>query len=1090
MSRTRRNARSHEPEQTAARQSGPQQGGVGNQAAAGQQEGGATGWFRRAGSWMGDKVGQASETVGRWADQTKQVAQDAWDVATSTSVGMEDGAIYIETDLDELSDFMSPETRAALALDRATADNRVRLAYTRSTGELVATSDEIALAGVQTDTVQSATVTLRGVRAVFTNQGGKVPGLNDNFSLLGYKDAVDNLQAVVTIADAEATEVSFTGPDGPTTVASVKLAGLTGTVGAEGGMPFSDAGTTEVDFALEHAVLEGLSVEGHTVASAELSGLSGGMSGANESAFLAADAVSISGAHSGDQQVMGESTLSGLRVDVDNKGGGLLGVDDQADHAKARVAVEAANVSQLDTADFDAASLSARDLSGDWDTTTGTGRASASTLGVSGLDTSWVDATRLQADNLSLGGDLRGEDGRRDLDLKMQRLHGDGLTIQPTSSESNSPGMGGMPLDWSADIGSADLTNSRGAGATVDHSQLRQASLGGNIDGQRSNFSAEIGHTELTGFSHATMTADQLATTNTSISANADQTQLTADHVQGSNINTESFRAGELNAYGGSATLQGPGASATLDRARIRDATIAGRMDVEEAQLNSLTARRDGTEASVSAASGEVRGVSDRQSDARLTQAAFTDASLGVDKTGVKGKLGHAEVSQARGFGATLSSGSVDGLGLTHTENSSRITASQLGVNGLAHGDTALASGSLSGISAQRSGGVDQLAVDRASATGLSHGTTSVAQLSAAGLSGRRDASGLRGGVDSATAQQVQVGQTASVATANLTGLAASHTDQATSASLSSGTLTDVDFATNGARGSLDSVGVQGAAAHRNAQGQLTAGAESLQARGLDASGTISGNGASGGLDMARLVETSAAQVQHADISGRATMPGGDLGVGGLRAARNTQIQAGVSVRNGQIQDRGTHARASKPIDGPLWTSVNGAYVKDGRLRTDVKGWADKDITSMVNDGLGVSGRRLPSTAAIGAGVANQMRSSSSSTDLSRIVDTDSVSVDGTAQLGDGVIDAGPGQVDLGRAQQAGDNRVDVQARDGSLEANIQRFLADSASWSSRTTSASTGQMSVDGASLDASADHWGLQADALDVNDLRTSTR
>jgi len=1093
MSRSHRSARNRSQGQDAIGQSNPQQGGVGNQAAQAQQDGGVMGWFRRAGSWMGDKVDQATETVGRWADQTKQVATDAWDVVTSTSVGMEDGSIYIETDLDELSDFMSPETRAALALDRATADNRVRLSYDRASGELVATSDEIALAGLQTDKVQAGAVVLRGVRAVFTNSGGKIPGLDENFSLLGYKDAADNLQAVVTIADAEATDVSFAGPNGQTEVASVKLTGLTGTVGAEGGMPFSDAGTTEVDFALEHAVLEGLSADGHTVASAEVSGLSGGMSGASESAFLAADTVAVSNVNSGDQQVMGQSTVNGLRVDVDNEGGGLLGVDGQADRARARVAVEAANVSQLDTADFDAAALSAHKLSGSWDTTTGTGNASARSLGVDGLDTSWVDATRLQADNVSLGGDLRGEDGRRDVDLDVGRLTGDGLSVAAPSGSSDNPGMGGKPLDWTADVDTVDLANTHAGGADIARTQLSQAGLRGAIDGDSSSFSADVRQTELTGFSHAAMSADRLATTNTSLVAGADRTDLSADHIQARNLNTESLRAGELQAFGGTAALGNGEATATLDRARMLDATIAGRVDVDEASLDKLDAHRGPSGSRVSAASGSITGVSDRQTDARLATAAFTGAGIGVDDNGVTANLASAQLTDAQGLGARLASGSVEGLALNHSDSASRLTATQAGVNGLTYGDTALQSGTLSGISAQRSGDVDQLGIDSATATGLSHGTTSVASLNAASLSGRRDADGMRGSIETASARQIQVGETASVATADLNGLAGLHNSTGTHATLGSGTLGDVDFATQAARGHVDTVSLQGAAANRDANGHIHAGAGGLQMRGLQASGHSTGQ-ASGGsdIDMARLVETSAAQVQHADLSASARLPGGDLGVAGLKAARNTQVQAGVSIRNGQIQDRGTHARFDKRIDGPLWTSVNGAYVRDGKLRADVNGWADKDVTGTVNESLGLRGRRLPSTAAIGAGVANQMRrpSTGSSTDMSRIVDMNSVRVDGTAQLGDGVIDAGMGRVDLARARQQGDNRVDIQAGNGNLEADIQRFLADSSSFSSGGTSASTGQMSVNGASLDANANGWGVNADALDIRDLRTSSR
>ncbi|MBO84888.1 MAG: hypothetical protein CL927_05990, partial [Deltaproteobacteria bacterium] len=481
MPRSRRTAPSQEQRRSTAPQSGSSAGGPGNQAAQGGRGGGALGWFRQAGAWVGDKVSGATEAVGDWATQTADFARDAVEAVSTTSVGMADGTVYIEVDLDELSDLMSADTRAALGLDRATADNRVRISFSRETGELVATSEQIALAGVDTATVKAGQVLLNGVRAVFTNAGGGMPGLGAEFSLLGYRDAADNLQAVVTVASASAVDVTFQGPDGPTSVASVALEGLAGTVGAQGGIPFAQAGTTEVDFALEHAVLEGLSANGHTVASAQVEQVTAGMSGAAETAFLAAESVSVAGVDG--KTSAGNAQLDGLRVDVDNRGGGLLGIDQTNDQARARVAVEAAAVSDLDTADFDAQSLSAAGFSSNFDTVAGSGSATIRQLGTEGLDTSWVDANRLSASDLSVDGLLTSEDGRRTAALSVGSVTGDGLAIDPVTDGRNAAAAGNQALDWSARLGTADLTNSSLGSATVARTQLAGANLSGAIDG-------------------------------------------------------------------------------------------------------------------------------------------------------------------------------------------------------------------------------------------------------------------------------------------------------------------------------------------------------------------------------------------------------------------------------------------------------------------------------------------------------------------------------------------------------------------------------------------------------------------------------
>ncbi len=1089
------------------------------------------GWFRDTGAWIGDKVQSATDTVGQWAEDTAQVAKDAWDVATSTSVGMEDGSVYLETDLDELSDLMSPETRAALALDRATADNRVRITYSRSTGELVATSDEIALAGIDTPKVKAGQVVLSGVRAVFTNKGGGVPGLGEDFSLFGYKDAADNLQAVVTVASARAVDVQFQGPNGPSTVDTVSLEGLSGTVGAQGGMPFAEAGTTEVDFALEHAVLEGLSANGHTVASAEATGVTAGMSGSNESAFLAADALTVAGV-SGENSA-GNAQVNGLRVDVDNRGGGLLGVDNTADRARARVAVEAASVTDLDTSDFDADSLTASGFSGEYDTTTGMGQANVRRLGTDGLDTSWVDANNLEARGLSLDGDLAGRDGRRNANLNVGTLTGDGLTVQPTTDGRSASAAGGMPFDYSGNLGSADLTNVHVGGAEVARVQASSASVSGSVDGDASGMRAEMLDTRLTGLAHDSATADSIQTTNTTLTADASSLSATADHVQAANLQTESLRAGDLSAWGGTASFTGDTASASLTRARMTDATLMDRVDIASAQLDQLSGSRSGSSATMSLGSGSIHGVSDRVTGASVDAGSLSGAAVDYNgESGVlTGQLGAGQVSGVQGMGGSLDSASVQTVALSHGPGNSNVSVGQANASGLAYGDSRLDSATASGLTAARQDGTDSLGIaslglhgarhgdsslesatiggitasqagasrrfgaDTAQLTHLAHGDTSVASVTGQGLSGAQDATGIRGGADTLSAQNIRVGDTATVASAHANGLAVAHQDSGTVASVTSAGLSDARFTTDSMRGSLDSATIQAGAVSRSNSGGITGGAESIGLSGLSARGTMSGgsSGGSSGVDTARAIETTAAQVRDAELAASLNLRGGDLGVAGLTAKPNTRVDAGVSIRNGQVQDQGTGVNLSSPIDGPVWTSVKGAYMDDGRLKADVKGWFDQDVTGQVNDALGVDGKRLPSVATMGTGVANMMRQpssggSSSGPGLGQIVDMNSVRVDANAQLGDGVIDAGVGRVDLGRAQRAGDNRIDVSASNGSLEADIQRFLLDSTQYASGGTRASTGQTTATGIDLGATERGWSLDVDELNARDVSGS--
>ena len=1097
MPRSHRPVRTHDRSSSTGQEDGLQAGGPGNQAASKGQGGGILGWFRDAGDWVGDQVSGATEAVGEWASDTKAWAQDAWEAGTSTDIGMENGTVYLETDLDELSDLMSAETRKALALDRATAENRVRIAYNYDTGELTATSDEIALAGFHTEKVSAAQVLLRNIKAVFIDQARGESRIAGAFSLLQYKKAMKNLQAVVTIGSAQATDVAFAGPAGPTSVASVALEGMTGTVGTSGGLPFSDSGTTDVDFALQHAVLEGLAAEGHTVASAELTGVSAGMSGSSESAFLEAEALAVAGV-AGESRA-GDATVRGLRVDVDNKGGGLLGVDGKADRAKARVAVEAASVTDLDTTAIDARALSAGRLQGSFDSTSGLGSASVGRLQAEGLDTSWVDANRIEAQSLSIDGDLAGRDGRRNADLDVKRLTGDGVSVVPTTDGNTAAAGGGKALDWSANLDTIDLKDTHAAGTNIASTVMEGTRVTGSMDGDASTLRAEVADAALTGFQNDTLRADSLTTRNTTMTAGANQMTAMADHVHGTGIQTDALRAGELHAYGGTATMGHGAASASFDRARLEDATVANRFDVASAEVDHFAASRGGGRSAASFGTASATGLRDRKTDSRVASGALEGAAIEHNEsTGtVRGHLDKGSVTGASGMGGSLDSASIRTVDLQHGTSGSSVTAASATVSGLSRGESRLDAATVDGISAERKGSTDTLGVDQVALSGLAHGDHSAASASANGLSATRDERGMRGGIDTLSAQELKVGDTASAASAHAHGLALSKTDSGLQASVTEAALLDSKFQTAAASGSLSSAVIK-AGAISQTDGGITGGAGSVRLKGLDARGRMgggSGGSSGGGFDTARAIETTAANIQDAEVSAGLNLKGGKLGVAGLKAKPDTRVDASVSIRDGKVQDQGTGVDLSKPVSGPLWTALRGGYMEEGKLKADIRGWADMDVTDKVNGELGVSGDTIPDVATIGAGVASELRSKdpSSSTDPSTLrqqLDMQSLQVDAHAQLGSGVIDTGSARVDLGRAQQAGDNRLDVSARDGSLEAEIQRFLADSTRYASGGTSASTGATSATGVDLNASEAAWSMQVDELHAHDVRGSKK
>ena len=386
-------------------------------------------------------------------------------------------------------------------------------------------------------------------------------------------------------------------------------------------------------------------------------------------------------------------------------------------------------------------------------------------------------------------------------------------------------------------------------------------------------------------------------------------------------------------------------------------------------------------------------------------------------------------------------------------------------------------------IRASQSGDTQNFTADSLSVDALAAGMHRWPPASGWRLSATRDADGLRAGLGTASADQMRLEPPRSSIRPGPGGPLV-HIVTPAPRPGAQRPVHGARFDTGSAHGSVDTATVQGAALSRSEQdhrGRRVRQDVQCHCRRVQpvtrriAQGNL-------GVDHARL---GIGLVQDAQVSASVDLHAGDLGVAGLRAEPGP-VPSWAPVKTPHPRRR--HWVGLQALDGPpdvRERCVPGRW----RLRADVRGWADKDITEDINEAMGVRSDRVPDIATIGSGIADQMRQSGdSATELSGPIDMDSAHLEALVQLGDGVIDGGIMRADLASAEQAGDNRLDISARDASLTTAIDRFLADSSSYSNNGVSASTGRAEASGVDLSSNPEQWSIQVDEFSGQDLRGS--
>lgn len=147
----------------------------------------------------------------------------------------------------------------------------------------------------------------------------------------------------------------------------------------------------------------------------------------------------------------------------------------------------------------------------------------------------------------------------------------------------------------------------------------------------------------------------------------------------------------------------------------------------------------------------------------------------------------------------------------------------------------------------------------------------------------------------------------------------------------------------------------------------------------------------------------------------------GTYEVGGtkLTVDTGTVMRATVQIKDGRLvpyeDGEGTRVQLTKPIDGPVWTTAHGVFLKDkghgrGQPMVDVAGWFDKAASGPVDLKVSTLIRNLIENVPDGAGMAAS---------AGQMVDWDNLRFQlDPVHMGDGVVDLGGAQLDLAQGTQ------------------------------------------------------------------------
>ncbi|MEC8026000.1 MAG: hypothetical protein VX223_18855, partial [Myxococcota bacterium] len=420
----------------------------------------------------------------------------------------------------------------------------------------------------------------------------------------------------------------------------------------------------------------------------------------------------------------------------------------------------------------------------------------------------------------------------------------------------------------------------------------------------------------------------------------------------------------------------------------------------------------------------------------------------------------------------SITTGDAAGLNINTHGDALGITLDSMNASGLNSQYGSAATANMLGAEFSRTNGStdSQLGFNSARLTTVESEYVSAEMMNAAGLNIAQHEEGTALSLDTAEAANLTGPYGTTLEHGRIDGVTAHHGPEATTAQLDRTQLSSLGINSNGVNAQIahaDLNGMQGTLRGRELDTSLDNGVISgavgtfdnveglgipnsgipyvdmsrheLDARfGLD-SGTVrlgAGNTAA--------IQDVAGMVDNANIQATVPMLPGDLeGMATIRP--DTTLQAGLRIEDGRLVTDGTGVTSSQPIDGPAWTTINGAYLKEtnqgGQLNASVGGFFDQNITGQMTEGLtGKKSKHIP----LEVGALAQR--------LSEGKDTGAPS----------------GHLTLGKENQ-GDNSVRVRSNANGLAAALTRLLVSSLRMKTSNGEIEAGRTAVTDAQLSTS---------------------
>lgn len=879
--------------------------------------------------------------------------------------------------------------------------------------------------GVDTDKVDARSLAATGVQLDHDNDKKSLAarvgavdadGLAVDTTPVAASSGPSPLQQVsLDVDQVRGKDLSVSGPSGPAGAGQLDASGLHATADlAQGDWSASAKG-------LDARALSGA---GATVDHAWVSGASASGSSSGLRADVAE--VGVEGAKQGGNR-LASAQVSG--VSVAKQGEALSG------------SVAAVDARGLHTAQGGAEHVTASKLAGgraDGVTTASVGAAQASGVtsaaGVSAQDVKLADA-KARMDAAGVSGSVASVDVRG---LDSAQGGADQLSLSQVAA-AQSKGV------TTASLGSAVATGVHTPTADAKASRVEVTDAKARMAGD--DASLDVARLGLSGVTSKQASVGSATAEGLSVGKQGDRIVAHANELDGEQIAVR--RDGVTEVEVGRAAITGAGAEVKGTEANLSSDRIA---------LNDFAANN--VKADEVVASRAAASVGDSRFGATLGQADVTNLEL----------AGRTTIAKASVEGSTSALGA-DGTRATHID-AARVSGVSDKVTG-----ASLASGEIKGVDvAHRVDGVGAK-VAEGSLTGLSVGDASVASASVRGGAVDLQGENIKGGVDRASVSGVKVGDLASVEQVDATGLRGERK--------ANGDLSGAVAAVDAKNGKVNAGGMQASVASASAErvsggmkhGKVSGGAGVVAANGVAFEGSTNSSSASGdsGFDRARFLETGLARVDDVDARFSAPLAGGkyDAGPVDLKVQQGTQVSGQVQVRDNKVVGDNTRVDVSKPVDGPLWVDVRGAYVEDNELKARLGGMFDPNVSGTLNSGLGLKGDDLKSLGTYGQALANQERTAASGKatpakpakpgskpSVATAFDPNKLDVDARVGLSGGTVDAGAAQVTL--ADKAGANTFDVQSRGkDQLVVSFSEFLASALSLNAGGQQVSAGSTGV-----------------------------